>query len=49
MERFNGQDPATAMSCMLELLTVLPQVRCTSLQLLPCLLVSIVEGRGKCT
>jgi transportin-3 len=26
MERFNGQDPAVAMSCMLELLTVLPQV-----------------------
>ncbi|KAF6259150.1 armadillo-type protein [Scenedesmus sp. NREL 46B-D3] len=25
MERFNGQDPAVAMSCMLELLTVLPQ------------------------
>lgn len=26
MERFNGQEPAVAMSCMLELLTVLPQV-----------------------
>uniref|UniRef100_A0A383V7P9 Importin N-terminal domain-containing protein n=1 Tax=Tetradesmus obliquus TaxID=3088 RepID=A0A383V7P9_TETOB len=25
MERFSGQDPAVAMSCMLELLTVLPQ------------------------
>lgn len=28
MNRFNGQDPTMAMSCMLELLTVLPQVRC---------------------
>lgn len=28
MERFNGQDPEIAMSCMLELLTVLPQVGC---------------------
>jgi transportin-3 len=26
MDRFAGQEPATAMSCMLELLTVLPQV-----------------------
>lgn len=26
MERLNGQDPDVAMSCMLELLTVLPQV-----------------------
>jgi hypothetical protein len=33
MERFNGQDPAMAMSCMLELLTVLPQVCCARLLL----------------
>jgi transportin-3 len=26
MDKFSGQDPAMAMSCMLELLTVLPQV-----------------------
>jgi transportin-3 len=26
MNKFSGQDPAMAMSCMLELLTVLPQV-----------------------
>lgn len=27
MDKFSGQDPGMAMSCMLELLTVLPQVR----------------------
>jgi hypothetical protein len=45
MERFNGQDPAVAMSCMLELLTVLPQVRCVStvagLQLLHLAVVTV--------
>lgn len=46
MERFSGQDPAVAMSCMLELLTVLPQVRCGESMLARCCYLSSADARS---
>lgn len=48
MDRMNGQDPSVALSCMLELLTVLPQVRewCASVYRFSARMHSINSKRG---